>query len=126
MLLKNLLKLLFLSIIVLNFNSCSTKGGDKEPNNSIDQAIAINLDEQFTIKINPKGDVDWFKVDVPEQGYLKVQANQVPEEIGLEIAFAKLQEWEGKKQKTIRGWHKLPDALFIEEAGTYYFVLQDD
>jgi len=126
MLQKNLFKLLFFSVIALFFYCCTSEGGDKEPNNSIDQAVAINSDQEFTIKINPKGDVDWFKIEIPEQGYLKIKANQIPEQIGLEVLFAKLQEWEGKKQKTIRGWHKLPDALFVEEAGTYYFVLQDD
>ena len=115
-------------LLVLIFISCAGgKGeGDKEPNNEIDQANDITLSQPFSLTINPKGDMDWFKVNLAEQGYLKVQASQVPEEINLEIVFALYQEWEGEKEKRLRGWRRLPDALFISEAGTYYFVIKDD
>ncbi len=115
-------------LLVLIFISCGVGkgGGDKEPNNKIDQANDITLGQPFSLTINPKGDMDWFKVNLTEQGYLKVQASQVPEEINLEITFALYQEWEGKKEKRLRGWRRLPDALFIPEAGTYYFVIKDD
>ncbi|MBA7516614.1 hypothetical protein ES705_08662 [subsurface metagenome] len=117
-----------IGLLVLIFISCAGgKGeGDKEPNNKIEQANDITLGQPFSLTINPKGDMDWFKVNLPEQGYLRVQASQVPEEINLEIVFALYQEWEGKKEKRLRGWRKLPDALFISEAGTYYFVIKDD
>ncbi len=115
-------------LLVLIFIGCGggKAGGDKEPNNKIEQANDITLGQPFSLTINPKGDMDWFKVNLAEQGYLKVQASQVPEEIGLEIVFALYQEWEGKKEKRLRGWRRLPDALFISEAGTYYFVIKDD
>ena len=117
-----------IGLLVLIFISCAGgKGeGDKEPNNEIDQANDITLSQPFSLTINPKEDRDWFKVNLTEQGYLRVQASQVPEEINLEIAFALYQEWEGKKEKRLRGWRRLPDALFIPEAGTYYFVIKDD
>ncbi len=100
--------------------------GDKEPNNSIEKAGEINLDESFPIKIHPKGDVDWFKVDLPEQGYLQIQVGEYPEELKPEVAFALYQEWEEKKENRIRGWNYLPDAVPIPEQGSYYFALKDD
>jgi len=120
------LLLIFLSWI----SGCGGKGGggvgDKEPNNSIEEAGEITLDESFPMKINPKGDVDWFKVGLSEQGYLKVQAGECPEELNLEISFALYKEWEGEKENKIRGWNRLPDAMFIPGGGTYYFVVKDD
>jgi len=120
---------LVLLLIVLSWISgCGGKGGgsDKEPNNSVEKAVGITLDESFTIRINPKGDVDWFKVELPEQGYLKIQTGECPEELNLEVAFALYEEWEGEKEQRIRGWNNLPDAVFIPEGGTYYFVVKDD
>jgi phage anti-repressor protein len=124
---KKLLTMVLTGLLVFAFIGCSgKKGGDKEPNNSIEQANDITLGSPFSITIDPKGDKDWFKVNLTEQGYLKVQASQVPEEIGIEVAFALYQEWEGEKEKRIRGWRKLPDALFIPKEGTYYFVIKDN
>ncbi len=102
------------------------RGGDKEPNNSIEEAGEITLEESFSMKINPKGDVDWFKVELPEQGYLKIQAGECPGELGLEVVFALYKEWEGEKEQRIRGWNRLPDAVSIPEGGTYYFAVKDD
>ena len=124
--------ILFFLIFILTaaiFTSGCGGGGaskEKEPNNSIDQANEITLGKPFSIKITPLKDIDWFKVNLIEQGYLKVQASQVPEGLVLEVAFALFQEWEGKKEKWLRKWHKLPDALFIPKAGTYYFAILDD
>ena len=126
---KKFVCLLILLLVISSLVSgCGGKGGgsDKEPNNSIEEAVEITLDESFPIKVNPKGDVDWFKVSLGEQGYLKVQAGESPEELNLEVAFALYKEWEGEKEQRIRGWNRLPDAVFIPEGGTYYFVVKDD
>ncbi|MCK4396018.1 hypothetical protein KAW96_05410 [candidate division WOR-3 bacterium] len=125
---RSLLMLALIGLLVLALVGCKGvgKAGDKEPNNTIEQANDITLGQPFSLTINPQGDMDWFKVDLTEQGYLKVQASQVPEELGLEVVFALYQEWEGSKEKRIRGWRRLPDAVFIPKAGTYYFVIKDD
>ncbi len=124
--------ILFLLIIVLTvtiFNSGCGGGGaskEKEPNNSIDLANEIAIGKPFSIKISPVKDIDWFKVDLTEQGYLKIQASQVPEGLVLEVGYALFQEWEGSKVKWLKKWCKLPNALFIPEAGTYYFAIIDN
>lgn len=101
-------------------------GGGEEPNNSIGEANAVSLGKTFPITINPEGDVDWFKVELSGQGYLKVQAREIPEDLGIEIAFSRYEEWEGEKEKRLRGWNNLPDAISILEEGTYYFAIKDD
>ncbi|MCK4663625.1 MAG: hypothetical protein KAT68_12215 [Bacteroidales bacterium] len=123
-------KILLVSIILIAFillNSCgSPSGGDNEPNNTIEQAVEITLGKAFSSSINPLGDYDWFKTEISEQGYLKVSGNEIPEGLTIEIAYFLYQEWEGEKQKRVRGWRELPNALFIAEKGTYYFALHDN
>lgn len=121
--------LVFLLILLSWIGGCGggkAGGREEEPNDSIGKAGEVTLGESFSMTINPKGDVDWFKVEVPEQGYLKVQAGESPEELGLEVAFALYKEWEDEKEQRIRGWNRLPDAVFIPEEGTYYFAIKDD
>ncbi len=125
---RNLLLFSLPAILFLSITCCGGGGtsGEKEPNNSIDLANEIALGKPFEIKITPVKDIDWFKVDLTEQGYLKVQASQIPKGLELEVGYALFQEWEGSKVKWLKKWCKLPDALFIPEAGTYYFAIIDN
>jgi hypothetical protein len=120
--------LVFPVVFLLALISCSSGGvgGDREPNNTIEEAVEVNLGEVFEITIDPQGDQDYFKAEIPEQGYMKIQATGVPEGLTLEVGFSIYQEWEGEKTKWLRGWSRLPDALFIKDPGTYYFVIHDD
>ncbi len=121
----SIILLSFLTIII----SCGGSGGsdgEEEPNNSIEQANAVEFGTMFSLSISPKGDTDWLKVEVPEQGYLKVQANQIPEGIVPEVRFALFQEWEGRKDKELQAWRKIPAALHVREPGTYYLEIIDD
>ena len=120
--------LVFILTVAIFTSGCGSGGAskEKEPNNTIDQANEITLGKPFEIKISPAKDIDWFKVDLTEQGYLKVQASQIPAGLKLEVGYALFQEWEGSKVKWLKKWRKLPDAIFIPEAGTYYFAIIDD
>jgi len=102
----------------------ATSVGDT--NNSVEEAEVIPLGEPFELVINPVKDQDWFKVDLPGQGYLQIQASNVAENLGPEARFAVYDEWADVKMQEIRGWHRLPDACFIPKAGTYHFVIGDD
>ena len=125
---KKFVWLVFPAVFLLALISCSSGGGggDREPNNTIEEAVEITLGEVFEISIDPQGDYDYFKTEIPEQGYLKIQATGIPEGLTLQVRFSVYQEWEGEKIKWLRGWSRLPDALFITEPGTYYFVIHDD
>lgn len=46
--------------------------------------------------------------------------------VQLEVLFAQYQEWEDKKEKKLRGWRPVPDALFIQDSGDYYLALKDE
>ena len=118
----------FITIVALLYSCGGSSGGskEKEPNNTIEQANEITLEQVFEIKISPKKDVDWFKVEIPEQGYLIIQGNQIPENLKLQARFSLYQEWEGKKEKVLKNWTYLPAVIHLKESGTYYFIILDD
>jgi len=109
---------------VLMFLACG--GASNEPNDKISEATEVELAKSFITKIKPKEDVDWFKVKVPEKGYLSVSASEVPENFKLLTSFALYREWEGKKEEFLRHHKELPAAVAIPEAGTYYIKIEDD
>ncbi len=123
---KNYLVILMLAAVVFGCTGKNGKNGDAEPNNTIEEAGSITPGELFQATIHPRGDRDWYKVEVDEPGYIRIQASDVPEELRLEVAFALYDQWEPDKEKSLRNWHRLPDALPVYEAGTYYFVIIDD
>lgn len=115
-----------LFLVLLLMYSCGNPAGDNEPNNTIEEASEAKFGEEFSLTIDPVGDVDWFKVNVKKQGYIQVQTANKVKGVQLEVSFAKYQEWEEKKEKRIRGWRPVPDALFVQEPGDYYLVLKDE
>lgn len=121
--LKYITQTLFLLLVLVY--SCGKPAGDNEPNNTIGQASYAVFGEEFSLTIDPVGDVDWFKVNVQKQGYIQVQSANKVKGVQLEVSFAKYQEWEDKKEKKLRGWRPVPDALFVQESGEYYLVLKD-
>jgi len=96
-----------------------------EPNNSAEEAQLITFDKQFLAGIYPVGDKDWFKVEVPAQGYLEVAAKNVPEAVQPEVRFAIYDEWSDPQIKIIRGWGKIPEACFVPDSGEYYIEMHD-
>jgi len=100
--------------------------GDTEPNSRIEDANEVSFGESFLAKIYPEGDRDWYKVEVSEPGYIRVQASDVTDELDLQVAFALYQEWEANTEQRLRSWNRLPDALPVHEEGTYYFVMRDE
>jgi hypothetical protein len=127
MIMKSLKITLKISLLcVLLMYACTKQGGDQEPNNTITEASPVTLGEEFGLTIDPLGDVDWFKVSVKKQGYIRVQSANKVDGVQLEVSFAKYQEWEEQKEKKLRGWRPVPDALFVSEPGDYYLVLKDE
>ena len=100
---------------------------DNEPNNTIEQAVLLDLDTvPFTTKIQEKGDVDWFKIKIPEQGYYSIMSSNVPEGLKLQVKFSEYKQWEGSKEKDISSWLDIPATIHFPDSGTYYYVLIDD
>ncbi|MCF7858856.1 MAG: hypothetical protein K9N07_05955 [Candidatus Cloacimonetes bacterium] len=123
---RQLMYFVLLLIATIFSSNCGKKSGDVEPNNQIDKASEITFGKPFDIRIDPVGDIDWYKVEITGQGYLTVQANNVPEDLNLEVGFALYEEWEDSKVKWLKKWLKLPDALFVNKTSTYYFAVIDN
>ncbi len=123
---------LLLGFAMFLFVACNS--GDKsndessesnEPNNKIEEATSIDLGKEYNLTINPKEDIDWFKVEVTEQGYLQVLIKGAPEDLDVQARFAKYDEWGDETEDFITGFVKAPSTIQIVEPGTYYVLLAD-
>ncbi len=115
--------LLIFVIIILLLGCAKT---NEEPNDEINQAVKLNFSEPFNMKLMPKKDIDWYKVDVKKQGYLKVSASDVPESVKPEVSFANYKQWEGDNEVYLREKVKIPAAAFVKGKNTYYIKIEDE
>lgn len=97
---------------------------EKEPNNGPAEANPAALGKAFTTSIQQQGDSDWFKLQVPGQGYVRVMAKDVPGSIKPQVRYCTYDEWKDEV-KIIREWKYLPDACAVQK-GEYYVQLIDD
>ena len=121
---SNPLLLLFVGMFAMY--SCGDGGDVGEPNDKIEQANAVSLDEPFQMKIDEEGDRDWYQVELPGQGYLQTMAKDVPEELQLEGAIAVFQEWQSNGDEFMKSWTEIPFAAAIHEKGTYHIAIIDN
>ncbi len=122
----NFVTLLILFVMSLFIVSCGGGSDSEEPNNTIEEAkeIKLGIENEFTLQ--PVEDIDWYKFEVPEAGYLRVMVTGKPEDIEVIGRFAKYKEWEGKKEDWICDNRKPPFATVVPEAGTYYLALNEE
>ena len=66
-----------------------------EPNDTLGHATAVRLQEAVPVALEPSGDVDWFKVMIPEKGYLTELVYNVS-------FFGKPQDWAEHQPTGIR------------------------
>lgn len=98
---------------------------ERESNNYISKANTVKIGEVFSHRIYPLGDVDWFKVQIPEQGYLRIVSVSSPSDVEIEVMFAQATDLRKNKFKQLRSWMELPDACFCRVKGNIYFSLKD-
>lgn len=96
-----------------------------EPNNSILEAGILESGKAYTMKIDSVGDVDWYALPVPGQGYLNISTKNIPENLKLTIQLAEKQEWKPKKEKWTTGDLGLPATIPVYKPDTIYFVFKD-
>ncbi len=119
--------------IVLSFLFCVSCGDKKpsidnasiEPNDNIEEANTISLGTEFSMAINPKGDVDWYQVEVKGQGYLQVLTRNVPDNLDVQVRFATYDEWGSKNENFLTDYLKTPCAIPIYDDSTYYIMVCD-
>jgi hypothetical protein len=96
-----------------------------EPNNSIMEAGILKSAETYSMKIDSVGDVDWFALPMPTQGYLNVSTKSVPKNLNLVIRFANKEEWKPTKENWMGGELGLPATIAVYKPDTIYFVFKD-
>jgi len=122
----NLIPLLLLLIGMFTLFSCGDGVDVGEPNDKIEEANAVKLDEPFQMKIDEKGDRDWYSVELPGQGYLKIMAKDVPEALEPEGAITIFEEWQSNENEFMKSWTEIPFATAINEKGTYHIAIIDN
>lgn len=123
---------LLLFVLGFFFIACGSGNDSKEeqaesnePNNKIEEATAVDLGSEFNLKIDESGDIDWFKVEVKEQGYLQVMAKGLPEDLDIQMRFAKYDEWGDDKEDFLTSFAEMPTAIQVLEEGTYYVMVAE-
>lgn len=125
---KSIHQIIGIASVLIVAAACSSpkeKNEIGEPNNSILEAGILQSGESYSMKIDSIGDIDWFALPVPGQGYLDISTKNIPENLKLVVRFANKQEWEPTKEKWLSGELGLPATIAVSEADTIYFVFKD-
>ncbi len=121
--------LIIFLVTVFVFLSCADPdkkdNASIEPNDTIEEANSIDFGFEFPMAIYPKGDVDWYKLEVTEQGYIEVLKRAVPDKLDVQVRFATYDEWATKNENFLSGFRKLPCAMPVYEPGNYYVMVAD-
>ncbi len=96
-----------------------------EPNDKIEEANELKLGGEIKMSIDKIEDVDWYKVEIEEQGYIQVLTNGVPENLDISVRFAKYDEWGEDKEVFLTSYSETPVTLQVLEPGTYYVLVVD-
>ncbi|MDA3819548.1 MAG: hypothetical protein PF590_03655, partial [Candidatus Delongbacteria bacterium] len=126
---KNLNVFILLGLLITCI-SCGSDSSEKqnessEPNDKIDEANSIEPGTEFQMKVHPKEDGDWYKVEIPGQGYLKLVSKNVPDEIDVQVRFATYEEWGEEKENFLTNFLKMPAAVAFEGEDTCYALVAD-
>jgi hypothetical protein len=97
-----------------------------EPNDAVGSAAPVALGETVTGSILPKGDADWYRVDVAAIGALRVAISESPDNLDMSVRF-----WDSSA-RAISGW-KGPLAIGgpveaevdVKAPGSYYVEVRD-
>lgn len=95
-----------------------------EPNNSVKTATGIEPGSAVKPAIYPVGDTDWYKITVPEQGYLQVITRGAPGNIKPEVRYCTYSEWDDELT-VIRNWKFTPDGCAVAEGDVYLQLIDE-
>jgi hypothetical protein len=95
-----------------------------ELNNSFGQAAPIELDQEVVAKIRPRGDVDYFRLEVPAGGVLDLAVDPVPAALDLDLwAYQGMQQQIAGRTDSVPGQGVFLSVLV--DQGTYYLAIED-
>lgn len=94
-----------------------------ENTNSVSNPIALELDTDATLTIFPKGNSTFYKLNIPENGYLSCETNNVPKGIGVVSKFLLFDEFDG--QKVLRNWNNANVPISLDK-GEIIVQIGDD
>jgi Caspase domain len=99
---------------------------EREPNNRLSEANTILATSKTTGRIDPRGDVDWYRVAVSHQGELKVTVSNVPANLAVQFRI-----W-NQERDVITNWYtplakggNTEGVVDIAPAGDYYLEVRD-
>ncbi|MDP8241360.1 MAG: hypothetical protein P9X24_19910 [Candidatus Hatepunaea meridiana] len=94
-----------------------------EVNNTFNEASEIPIGEALLAKIRPEADVDYFKLDLPRDGVLELEIDQVPDglDLGINLFGA-----DRISVSSIQGGNSQPISLYtLMPEGSCYFKIMD-
>lgn len=104
------------------FNDDESKS-QSDNNNSISTANIAELGKIYKFSINYKNDTDYYKINIPNGGLLKISCSDVPLNIDL---YMELQDIESQKIVDIFGSKGNPvDFYYNAKPGIYYLMIKD-
>lgn len=97
-----------------------------EDNNSFGKATLLAVGETIEATVLPKGDSDWYRVEMDEQGALDIEVTGVPENIDISFRL-----WNSDKQAITHWFAPLKaggetrGTIDIKHAGSYVLEMRD-
>jgi Caspase domain/Bacterial pre-peptidase C-terminal domain len=99
---------------------------EREPNNRLSEANVVAATSKTTGRIDPRGDVDWYRVSVSHHGELKVTVSNVPSNLDVQFRV-----W-NQEREVITNWYtplakggNTEGVVDIATAGDYYLEVHD-
>lgn len=114
-------------ILLLQFAACSSDPSARlgEPNGSIEEAGFLKDGQAIEMAIDSIGDQDWYGFTLPEDGYVKVAAKDVPKGSRLRARFAEKRDWEDPPEKWITEHKRLPAVAEFRDRDTVFFAVDE-
>jgi len=106
--------------------SFTPSGDSREPNDSFGAAAALALGEEIEATILPRGDVDWYRAEIPAAGELLVEIGTVPANLDVHYRV-----WNADKgvvsdwQAPLRAGGPVSGRTGLAAPGIYFLEVRD-
>ena len=120
---------IFSLVNVLFFNLLNAQDTN-EPNNDFSNATLITCGNVYDAFIQELGDVDWYEVQLTQDGYLSVDVNSVPASIDINLEIHQVVDNQLKfiaddNDDNASSGQSLTTTAYVN-AGTYYILVEEE